>query len=88
MNLNLEELPSSRDDLTFSYLSDILVRKLNLSEFNMDTLKNLNLYSDKHRYNNAAELLADSNTFPGLDIVVYGDSINEFKQRLTLSGMS
>lgn len=88
MNLNFEELPSSRNDLTFSYLSDILVRKLNLSEFNTDTLKNLNLYSDKHRYNNAAELLADSNTFPGLDIVVYGDSINEFKQCLTLSGMS
>ena len=88
MNLNFEELQSEKKELKFSYLSQLIIKKLNLSEFNLDTLKNLNLYNDNTGYNNAAELLADLNTFPGLDIAVYGDNINEFKQRVTLSGKS
>ena len=38
--------------------------------------------------NNAAKLLADANNFPGLDIAVFGNSINIFRKRLTLAGES
>lgn len=88
MNLNFEELKAENQELTFNYLKELLVKKLNLLQFNIDTLKNLNLYSDQNGYNNAAFLLADINSFPGLDIVVYGDNINEFKERIILSGKS
>lgn len=88
MNLNFEELKAENQELIFNYLKELLVKKLNLLQFNIDTLKNLNLYSDQNGYNNAAFLLADINSFPGLDIVVYGDNINEFKERIILSGKS
>lgn len=86
-NLSFEELPSKKDDLSFSYLSNVLSSTISIKEFNLDILRTLNLYSNE-TYNNAAELLSDSNSFSGLDIVVYGDNINEFKKRYTLSNIS
>lgn len=85
---NYEELSSTKKELSFTYLSTLLINKLNLSTFNNDTLKNLNLYSDQEGYNNAAELLADFNSFPGLDIIIYGSNSNEIKKRVTLATKS
>lgn len=56
--------------------------------FNLDTLKKLNLYDAKHGYNNAAKLLSDHNNFPGLDVAVFGMSINIFKNRVLFAGES
>ncbi len=39
-------------------------------------------------FNRAAELLADKNNYPGIDIVRFGDNINEFLDRETYQGMS
>lgn len=33
------------------------------------------------KYNNASELLADHNRFPGIDIVKFGDTINIINDR-------
>ena len=88
MNINFEELNVNDDNLQFEYLGEQLKKNLEISEFNLDTLKCLNLFSSKNGYNNAAKLFADTNNMPGLDIVVFGDSINIFKKRITLAGES
>ena len=88
MNLNFEELPSKDQNLTFTFLEEKLNEKLNISSLNNDILKTLNLCDSKSTFNNAASLIADKNNFPGIDIVVFGDSIDIFKKRFTLSGES
>lgn len=87
INMSFEEL-SVEDKLEFSYLKEKLSKKLELNEFNIDILKCLSLYSSKTGYNNATKLLADKNDFPGFDIVIFGESINILKKRITLSGES
>lgn len=88
MNISFEEMNIDEEKLEFDYLGEKLVKSIELSNFNLDTLKSLNLYSSKFGYNNAAKLLADSNNFPGLDIVVFGNSINILKKRISLAGES
>ena len=68
-------------NLTFNVLKERLKPKLELSSFNMNTLKTLNLYSAKQVYNIAAYLLADKNDMPGLDIAVYRNNTNEYRKR-------
>ncbi|MGM9969853.1 MAG: RNA-binding domain-containing protein [Anaeroplasma sp.] len=88
MNISFEEMNVDEENLEFSYLSENLIKAMDLSSFNLDTLKSLNLYNSKFGYNNAAMLLADSNNFPGLDIAVFGNSINIFKRRISFAGES
>ena len=88
MNISFEEMNVDEENLKFSYLSENLIKAMDLSTFNLDTLKSLNLYNSKFGYNNAALLLADSNNFPGLDIAVFGNSISIFKKRISYAGES
>ena len=88
MNISFEEISIGEKDLCFSYLEKKLTEAIDLSAFNLDTLKSLSLYTTKTGYNNAAKMLADENDFPGLDIAVFGNSINIFKKRITLAGES
>lgn len=88
MNINYEELSCNDDKLQLNYLGKQLKEAIDLSDFNIDTLKSLNLFNSKTGYNNAAKLFSDVNDMPGLDIVVFGESINIFKKRITLSGES
>ncbi len=88
MNLNYEELNVIDDNLQFKYLGEQIKKTLALKEFNLDTLKILNLYDTKNGYNNAAKLFADKNNMPGLDIAVFGNSINIFKRRIAFAGES
>ena len=85
---SFEELPASDQNLSFHTLSAALTERIQLSAFTMDILKTLELYSDSIGFNNAAALLADQNTFPGIDIVRFGDSINEIMERRTIAGVS
>ena len=61
---------------------------IDIKIFNQDTLKTLNLYNVQIGYNNAANILSDNNSFPGIDIAKFGDSINIIKKRLLLENMS
>lgn len=88
MNISFEEMNTDEENLDFNYLGEKLISEMDLSAFNLDTLKSLNLFNSKSGYNNAAKLLADANNFPGLDIAVFGNSINIFRKRLTLAGES
>ena len=88
MNISFEELNANEANLKFSYLCQKLKEIIDLGNFNLDTLKCLNLYNSKFEYNNAAKLLSDENDFPGVDIAIFGNSINIFKKRVTFAGES
>ncbi len=75
-NLSYEELPAADQNLSFTFLEKKLKEIMRLSEVTQDTLKTLELYKDDAGYNKAAELLADRNSFYGIDMVRFGDSIN------------
>lgn len=76
-----------QEDLSFSVLEHSLREVVNIEKFDLDTLKSLNLFTNG-AYNNAALLLSDKNDFNGIDIAVFGNNINEIKERITLSGSS
>ena len=87
-NLSFEELTASDQNLTFNSLEKSLVKALNISGINTDTLKTLELYTDNSGYNKAAELLADKNNFPGIDVARFGNSISIILDRETYDNIS
>ena len=88
MNRNFEDLPSLQKALTFRTLGAKMREALKIARLNQDILKTLGLYSDEEGYNRAAELLADVNAFPGIDMVRFGRDIDELTDRGTWSNMS
>lgn len=87
-NLSFEELTSSDQQLTFSKLSTELIRVMGIEQLTKDILKTLELYSDQNGFNNAAALLADNNHFKGIDVIRFGDSIDEIMERKTFENFS
>ena len=87
-NLNYEELKSEQQELTFLSLKRAFEEKAGVEHFTIDTLKTLNLYINKHGYNNAAAIFADENQFPGIDIAVFGADISIIKKRETYNHCS
>lgn len=87
-NQNYEELPAKNQDLSFQYLEEKLMEKLAIRELNEDILKTLELYSSHVGYNRAAELLADKNPYIGMDMVRFGENINELFDRETYDKIS
>lgn len=75
-NVDYEELPAEDQELTFAFLEKKAKEETGIESLNRDVLKTLNLYSDAQGYNRAAELLADKNDYPGIDIVRFGVDIN------------
>ena len=68
----------------FSILEGKIQTELGIEKLNQEILKTLNLYNDKNGYNHAAELLADANTMPGIDIARFGASENVIMDRISL----
>ena len=87
-NIRFEELPCKDQELSFEILQSNLKEKIQIETFNKDTLKTLNLYDDVNGFNNAAGLLADKNHFPGIDIVKFGDNVNQIMDRNTIKNKS
>ena len=88
LNQYYEELKAKNQNLEFNILKEELEEKLLLKNFSKDILKTLNLYDDKNGYNNAAELLADKNSFSGVDIAKFGKNIDEILDRNLLVNIS
>ncbi len=86
--INYEELPAEKKDLSFKALEAIAEKEIGIKEINNDILKTLNLYNQETGFNHAAELLADKNPFPGIDIARFGDSISIILKRKTFDGIS
>lgn len=87
-NLNYEQLAAKEQDLSFHSLEQKAIREIGISRLNHDVLKTLDLYSGTEGFNHAAELLADRNSFPGIDIARFGNSINIILKRVTYEHMS
>ena len=87
-NLYFESLSCDDENMTFSKLEEKLIDKLGILKLSDDTLRTLGLYSKDGRLNNAASLLADVNTFPGIDVARFGNSIDEIMDRERFSNIS
>ena len=82
-NINYEDLPADNQELTFRSLEEKAKQEIGINALNKDVLKTLNLYSDSIGYNHAAELVADENDYPGIDIARFGESISRILKRAT-----
>ena len=87
-NISFEELPCRQQELSFEILHRKLKEHIQLEAFNQDTLRTLNLYDNNNGYNNAAAILADTNHFPGIDIVKFGENISIIQKRATFENRS
>ncbi len=82
-NLSFEEAVAKQQDLTFDRLGRELAEKKHIASVDSDILKTLEFYAADALYNNAAAIFADENAFAGIDMVQFGESINQFKYRET-----
>lgn len=82
-NIRFEQLSSENQNLKFSVLEEKLIQKIGIDRLDKNILKTLNLFSDSDGFNHAAELLSDSNDFPGIDITKFGESISVIQKRAT-----
>lgn len=87
-NINYENLTAADQNLRFRILEARAKSEIGIRSLNKDVLKTLNLYNDENGYNHAAELLADINHFPGIDIARFGDSISVILKRVTFENES
>lgn len=87
-NISFEELPCRQKELSFEILHRKLKEHIQIEAFNQDTLRTLNLYDNNNGYNNAAAILADTNHFPGIDIVKFGENISIIQKRATFENRS
>ncbi|PEG96931.1 hypothetical protein CP360_04230 [Lactobacillus sp. UMNPBX9] len=87
-NRNYDELPASNQNLTFKTLEKELKDKIEIQSLSKDILRTLNLYNQDSGFNNAAELLSDNNSLPGIDIIRFGEDINEIRNRQILENES
>jgi len=90
INMNLEEAQASTQNLTFNTLDSKLKEVLGIEGISPDILKTLELLDKKGNYNFAAELISDNNTvtFSGIDLVRFGETINQIQFRETIRGVS
>lgn len=87
-NQTFDELPSKIQDLSFGLLEEQFREKLDVEKLDEDVLKTLELLSVRDGYTNAAAILADVNSFKGIDVVRFGSNLNELLDRETLEGVS
>lgn len=87
-NQSFEEISHENQELDFKTLEKEMIQVLKISSLNMDILKTLEIYSEGDGYNHAAALLADQNRFKGIDMIRFGNNIDEIMDRTTLEGIS
>lgn len=80
-NISFDKTNSRKGDLRFSILENFVSKAIGIESLSKDIFITLELFDKNKGYNVAAELLADENTFSGLDIVRFGDNINVFLDR-------
>lgn len=88
MNLNFEDLPAGQQELSFTTLANDLKERAGVQHLSHDVKQTLNLFNDDGQYNNAAALLADTNSFPGIDIARFGETIATILDRRQLIHLS
>lgn len=87
-NLTFDELTAKCQNLKFTELKHQLEANIGIKDLSIDVLRTLCFFDPKGKYNNAAELLADINSFPGIDIARFGENIDIILDRETISNVS
>lgn len=87
-NRSFEETLARKQVLGFAYLEQKLRSALGVESLTHDMLKTLELETKEGSYTVAGELLADENSFPGIDTARFGDSIDVFLDRQSSQGVS
>ena len=87
-NRSFEELASNDQDLSFGTLEAALRSAVGISGLDDDALRTLGLLSLRDGFNNAGALLADANSFPGIDLARFGGDISSILDRETHAGVS
>lgn len=88
MNQDFEDLPAHSQQLTFHVLEKNMEKQIGICKLNQDILKTLGFFNAQGQYNYAAELLADKNSFSGVDIIRFGGSIDEIRERKKIEQVS
>ncbi len=87
-NRYFEEMPAYNNELSFSYLENKLIDKLEIHELSEDILRTLDLYFNREKMNRVAEILSDNNSYSGIDMVRFGESIDTILDHETYDNMS
>ena len=77
-NRNYEQIQAFDNELIFNYVENKLVEKLRIHKLNEDIMKTLYFYFEEGKFNRVAELLSDGNSYPGIDMVYFGETLDEF----------
>lgn len=83
-----DQLTAQKQVLKLKYLGKRAQDVLNISKMTKDVMRAMNLFTDTGKYNNAAELLADENSFSGIIVTRYGKENDIIMEREDLSGKS
>jgi len=87
-NRSFDELVSRDQKLEFSVLETKLKEQLKVGALNQDILKTIGLIDINGKYNNAGALIADHNSFSGIDCARFGETIDIIRDRETFEGES
>lgn len=80
-NITFDSLISKEKNLEFKVLEDRLKKVVGIEKLSKDTLLTLELYKKDEGYTVAGELLADENSFVGIDMAKFGATISIFSDR-------
>lgn len=87
-NRSFDDLVSKTQSLEFSVLETKLKEQLQIGSVNQDILKTIGLIGIDGKYNNAGALIADHNSFSGIDCARFGETIDIILDRETFEGES
>lgn len=87
-NQTFEEQINKEQALTFQVLENTFIKELEIEKLSTDILKTLELLTPNGKYNHAAALLADHNDFKGIDMIKFGKTISEIKERKSIEYVS
>jgi ATP-dependent DNA helicase RecG len=90
INMDHEKRKASTQKLNFDVLKHELKEKVGIKRADLDILRTLNLCDENGDFNIAGELLADENKidFSGVDILRFGEDIDQILYRETISNKS
>ena len=87
-NVSFENLPASKQDLTFDTFDRWCNEKIGLDAASRDVLITFQMYSEEGGFTNAALLLSDQNLFNGLSMIQFGKKTDEIRRSQLLDHQS
>lgn len=87
-NRSFDELISKDENLEFKILEEKMKKQLEIESLSVDILKTLGILRMDGRYSNAGALLADRNSFHGIDCARFGETIDVILDRETFEHKS